>query len=513
MSQQEEKSGLGLGTAFLVVVPIVGVVVYRFAKHPLKSLPGPVSKSAFYGNAREFGSTSWSETNRFPEPFTTWTKKYGGAFYYRVFFYHRVNLSDPQALKHVLVTNSTNYPRSDVSRAIFQNMTDGQGLLNSEDPLHAAQRKTFQPQFTHNEIKSYISIFDKETQTLEKYLDENEGSVLDIPDTITRLTLNIIGKAAFSYDFKTFDKNNEQAKVVLDSFELLNAPPKFLYTMGLIYIPGFKHWPLQLLKQINKAKKALYEIIENVIEHKSALQSINNQRDLLDMMLASNEMTPKEARVHVMTFMFAGHETTSNTLCWILAMLSQHPEVEVKVAEECFQAIKTYGATWDIVDKLPFLTATIKETMRMYPTAPFIASRVCLQDDNIPLSDGTSFYIPKGSHVSFSTGAINRNPLYWSQPDMFLPERFIESSSIYEEDRNLRNGRGNTFMYMPFSAGSKNCIGKRFALVEMQLVLAKLLSKYKFSCTSDAVLFPKMTGVTIKPKNLKMTVHRRTSAL
>ncbi|KDO33786.1 hypothetical protein SPRG_01665 [Saprolegnia parasitica CBS 223.65] len=358
------------------------LLLYRARRHPLQALRGPSSTHAIAGNGREFANFAWSATRPFPEPFASWTKQYGAAFYYRVLFQHRVNLADPVSLQHVLVTKAANYPRDTIPRSILQ------------DQVHASQRKHVHPPFAQTNLKAFVSVFAAETRTLLSVLDAlPDGHVVDVPDLLTRLTLNIIGKTAFGYDFKTLDRTNDQAAIVLSAFEKLNTPPRPLYILGLAFLPHFEHWPLPYLRQIQAAKSTLFRIVDDVIAHKVTSPS----RDLLDLLLADAAMTAAEARVHVMTFMFAGHETTSNTLSWVLAMLATHPTVETAVVDECRRALADAGGTvsWQTLGDLPLLTATIYETLRLYPTVPFITMRTCTQDDWIPRTDDDPpFFMP-----------------------------------------------------------------------------------------------------------------------
>ncbi|KAH9164340.1 hypothetical protein LEN26_000080 [Aphanomyces euteiches] len=96
---------------------------------------------------------------------------------------------------------------------------------------------------------------------------------------------------------------------------------------------------------------------------------------------------------------------------------------------------------------------------------------------------------------------------YWSQPEVYLPERFIEGTDAFLADKALRNGQGNTYYSMPFSVGAKNCIGMRFAMAELQVVVATLLLRFSSRLTDQANVNPKMVGVSIKPVHLDMTVH------
>ncbi|OQR84955.1 hypothetical protein ACHHYP_12519 [Achlya hypogyna] len=501
---------LSLGAA--IALPLA-LWLYRtlVRVHPLSALPGPPSSSLLFGNGREFVRLRWDAEHAFPEPFTSWMRQYGSAFHYRVLFQHRVAVSDPEAIRHILVTNVNNYPRHSIPRALLRTLLGGDGLLSSEDPAHSNQRKLLHPQFAYGSLKTFVASFVTETKVLQRHLETQiaMGNDISVPGLMTRLTINIIGATVLGYDFKTFDAQHKPAQAILQAFEELNVPLRPLYILGLAVIPGFQHWPLPYLRQIAHAKATLFRVVDDVVAHK--MRAPTNATDLLDLML--DGISPEEARVHVMTFMFAGHETTSNTLCWVLAMLAIYPEVERQVVAECAQVTAHHGGelTWDALGELPYLTAVIHETLRLFPTVPLVTMRESQTDDYVPLTDAAPFFMPKGGQVTFTVGAIHRNPQYWSQPDVFLPDRFVDGTAAYAADKALREGKGNTFFYLPFSAGVKNCIGKRFAIAEMQTVLALLIPKYAFMLTPDANLHPKLTGVTIKPTRLRMTVRARVS--
>lgn len=212
--------------------------------------------------------------------------------------------------------------------------------------------------------------------------------------------------------------------------------------------------------------------------------------------------------------------------------------------------------TWEQLGQLPYLSAVIHETLRLRPTAPSLASRLALEADTLPRSDGSHFFIPKvpldmilllsdelsvfqGTSIHLDLVAIHRNPAYWSQPDAFLPgmvrrrgvsalndcviERFIEGSVVFEADLALRGGKPNTFCYFPFGLGAswrldgmrsrsksmllvgdKSCIGNRFAMAEMLVVLSALFAKYRVTLTPAAnVNVRKHTG-TIAPIHLEV---------
>ncbi|CAK4615177.1 unnamed protein product [Aphanomyces euteiches] len=106
--------------------------------------------------------------------------------------------------------------------------------------------------------------------------------------------------------------------------------------------------------------------------------------------------------------------------------------------------------------------------------------------------------------------AMGRNPKYWTSPERFLPDRFIEGTAEWKADLALRGGKSHAFSFIPFSAGSKNCIGQRFAMAEIQLIVATLMSKYDFTPTANMSTRHEFGSITVKPLNIEMTVRRTT---
>ncbi|CAK4523192.1 unnamed protein product [Aphanomyces euteiches] len=112
-----------------------------------------------------------------------------------------------------------------------------------------------------------------------------------------------------------------------------------------------------------------------------------------------------------------------------------------------------------------------------------------------------------GTTIEVNIAALNRHPKYWAQADTFIPERFLEGTSEWDVDLKLRDGKSHAFYYVPFSAGSKNCIGQRFALVEMQVTVATLFGRFGFALTGDANLGAKYNGTVLFPAKLEVIVQ------
>ncbi|KAG9404910.1 hypothetical protein AC1031_005114 [Aphanomyces cochlioides] len=202
-----------------------------------------------------------------------------------------------------------------------------------------------------------------------------------------------------------------------------------------------------------------------------------------------------------MAFMFAGHETTNTTFCWVFAMIATHPAMERIARKEC-QAVAATSEGGVLGSKslgeLKYTTAFIQETLRIFPSATAIATRECASDDHVPMSDGKPIFIPKGTTVIVSLVAQHRNPKYGSQPDEFIPERFLEGTAVYEADKVLLNGHGNMFAYMPFGTGPKNCSGRAPLRWRNSKWSCALLLQVSFRLTDKANIKPH-PGVTMHP--------------
>ncbi|KAG9411318.1 hypothetical protein AC1031_016958 [Aphanomyces cochlioides] len=502
-----------LGIAGLVGGVFAYLLVTRIAFHPLSVVPGPKSSHWFFGSLSDIIGARWSDDGHYPEPQLSWIKKFNGVICYRAVLELRIMIADPEALKHVFTTNGENYPRAELSRAFLRDLVGGDGLLSTEGEEHTHQRKMLVPHFGFGKIKEFVDVFATHVATLcnnLKELADQPNVTVDMHAYFTELTLDIIGVSAFGYNFKAMSGSSP----VVEAMKLLLSPRSAFYLVGKAVIPTFSSWPLPRLVNERKAKRMLYQTVDDVIAAKlKSKRDVNRPVDLVDLMLdenahAEHKVTAEEARTHVMTFMLAGHETTSTTLSWVFTLFAQHPHIEALAREEA-RAVTANGETigWNTLGDIKYITACIQEALRLYPSVAALAPRVAEQDDYLPRSDGKPVFIPKGTVIAINTAAMHRNPQYWSQPDVYLPERFVEGTDAFLADKAMRNGQGNTYYYMPFSVGAKNCIGMRFAMAELQVVVATLLLQYSFRLTDQANVNPKMVGVSIKPVHLDMTVH------
>jgi len=182
------------------------------------------------------------------------------------------------------------------------------------------------------------------------------------------------------------------------------------------------------------------------------------------------------------TILFAGQDTSAATLSWTLHLLSLYPNVQERLAkgirdtlnaDEDFVRSGDSRITRNMISKLPYLDAVIKESMRLYPVAPFIVRRlkgdICIPTEN---NDGV-MSLPTGSLALIWIYGLHRNPEFWDRPDDFIPERWI--------DINLKDPGQSNGAYMPFASGPRNCIGQPIARIVIRTFLARLLYQHKFT--------------------------------
>ena len=186
---------------------------------------------------------------------------------------------------------------------------------------------------------------------------------------------------------------------------------------------------------------------------------------LLDYHIQNNALTLEEIREEVDTFMFEGHDTTSVSLSWTLYLLGLYPEIQLRIQEELdavFGDERDRDITFDDMKHMEYLECVIKESLRLFPSVPFIGREM---NEDVKVGE---YVIPKGTNVFMLIESLHLDKEIYPDPIHFKPERFL--------DNNTSNI--NAYTYVPFSAGPRSCIGKRFALTEEKVILAKIFLNF-----------------------------------
>jgi len=222
-------------------------------------------------------------------------------------------------------------------------------------------------------------------------------------------------------------------------------------------------------------------------------QRTHLRTDLLTKMLAGDEefgRIPDDQIVdEALTILFAGHDTITATLSWVIYYLAKYVDVQAKLRSEIDDILQGQEITLEVLPKLKYLKAVIYEALRMRPPAVFLHRRTSI-DSTI-----CGKFVPKNSVVTVNIYAVHHDVTYWEEPYTFKPERFVD----YEMEN---------YTFLPFSAGHRNCIGQRFALQEAMIIMAKIMQVFSFSEPSEPVYA--LEGI-VKPLGLKVTLKKRST--
>jgi cytochrome P450 len=385
---------------------------------------------------------------------------------------------NPEFIQYILKDNHTNFQKSELSTKTAARLF-GRGLLFSNGSPWLKQRRLIQPAFYHSKIQGFYEIIASTVQDFIKGFPTGEN--VEIYPLMRRLSFTILIHSIFDLELsnKTISELSESFTEMQDYLlKDINEPlRKFFYPLNRA--------DRVILQKSNRIRK----ILKVIIDQRKSEGGIHN--DLLDMLLNSTYedtgagMDEEQMIDEILGLLFAGHETTANTLSWILYLLSRQPVITDR--------LKSSIEKTDILEspQNEFITAVISEGMRLYPAA-WMTERVVLRDDRF-----NGFDIPKGTIVIPFFYGLHRNKNLWENASDFNPDRFISGNATVT--RKTKN-------FFPFGAGPRMCIGNNLAMVEMAFILHELLSKFEIVATDE---IPEMWAlITLRPRNLHLGIKR-----
>ncbi|KAI4471061.1 cytochrome p450 family 4 [Holotrichia oblita] len=434
----------------------------------LDKLPGP-TPHFFYGNALEFGNNIIESFSNIERLFNT----YGPIL--RI-WQNGIKLSvfvvDPDIVEYFLSSNV--HIKKSAGYDLYQPWL-GQGLINNTGELWRKHRKILTPAFHLKILEQFSDSFHKSGQILIQKLKQQEGKDIDIykfiilyaMDAICDSSMRIDVNAQETGDTTYIDAVKRFLEIYLTRFFSIFNKYEFFFQFAPEY------------KQYKEDIKYLQTFTRNVIEqrkHERATNPVQEETDefgrrnrkkvFLDILLDSNSMTDREIREEVDTFMFGGHDTISSTISFALFELAKSPDMQEKLLEEIEAVVgvnKEEPITLRHLNDMGYMDRVVKEVLRLYPAAPLIEREL---EQNVVLN-GLKY--PKGTTISFHFYIQHRRPELFPDPTRFDPDRFLP------ENVALRH----TFAYIPFSAGPRNCIGQKYATINMKITIANILRYFE----------------------------------
>ncbi|RMZ91186.1 hypothetical protein DV736_g1558, partial [Chaetothyriales sp. CBS 134916] len=488
------------------------VYIYPFHKSPLRHIPGPKNGNLIFGNARE---TILSPIRA--EYFRKCMEEIPneGLLRFRQLLNREILVpTSPANLKTILNDNVYDYTKPSNLVQLLRPIL-GDGLVLVEGDLHKFQRKHLQPSFHARVIKELYPIFWAKSCDLVSSLKETVSEPeIEIGVWCTRVTLDIIGIAGFGHDFSSLRNSNDE--FVADYQELLEPrrDKAFFFLLNLI-IPNWLTMKIPLWKvpkNMKRISQSLYSFgykmandRRNELNNAKLQDEKDKRKDILSLLIKSNDFTDQELAHQALTMMAAGHETTSSTLSWCLFLLAQHLDIQDRLRDEIRSTlpspdeitISTVNAT--AIDTLPLLNGVCQETLRLYPTIPITARQVVKQ------TRLGGYVLPVGTRLIIIPWAINKHSQFWGPDAMeFKPSRWIDPDGT----PNNTGGATSNYSNMTFLHGPRSCIGQGFARSELKCLLAAVAGRYQIKISRDLDTYYPDGTVTTKPANgmwLKLT--------
>lgn len=424
----------------------------------------------------------------------------------------RLLLTSPAAIADVLVSRSYDWEKAPWMRS-FLRMFLGDGLLVSEGDSHKFQRKQIKPAFNFRNIKELYPVFWNKSLELcaviTEELRKKEDQVLEFNHFTTQVTLDIIGLAGMGRDINSMRNADDE---LIESYEELLEPTheKAAYFVLHLILPpwlvGSLPWKLNERVRIitTRIKRICRDFVQ---DKKSKLKTEGKESsDILSILLRSNNFSDNDLVDQLLTFLAAGHETTSSALTWTSHLLAIHPTMQTRLRKEIYAAIPNPSSIdpdnlSTTLESLPYLNAICNETLRLYPTIP-TSARYAIRPTTI-----CNQPIPSGTLVFVIPWAINRDPSVWGpDAESFVPERWIDSET---GKVNYSGGVESNYSFLTFFHGPRSCIGEKFARAELRAMVAALVGSFELEMADPNEIVRAGGTITSKPvngMNLRMKV-------
>ncbi|WP_418280400.1 cytochrome P450 [Halorubrum sp. DTA98] len=419
-----------------------------------------------------------------PLEFLGEAREYGDLMGYRVLRDRAHVVVHPDAVRTVLVDRDDAFRKGSMIRRQTGTLL-GKGIFLAEGDDWRGQRTTMQPAFYREQVAAYGDVMvDHAASTAAGWED---GEVVDVAAAARDLTLGVLVEALFGLS------PGEDRELVARAAEAIAT--RFDSRRVASFLPDWLPTPTNV--RYRRAMGDLRARLDEIIAERRAAVEAGELpgTDLLSILVTATDeggMDDDTLRDNLVTFLFAGHETSAIALACALHALATHPDEQATAADRvaAFGDPAADPAAASERDALEAIDRVIDEALRLYPPV-YIFFREPVEDVEI-----RGHRIPAGSTLSLSPWTCQRDPRWWDEPDAFRPGRWVGGSDRPE------------YAYFPFGGGPRACIGARFARLELRLVLATLLSRYRFEPVTGELSFA--PSANLRPDgSVRLRVHGR----
>ncbi|KAI3450179.1 hypothetical protein Pfo_006844 [Paulownia fortunei] len=418
--------------------------------------------------------------------FEEWQKKYGEVFMFSLGNTQILHITQPDMVREITTCTSL-----DLGKPLYQAKERGsllgQGILTSNGPYWAHQRKIIAPELYMEKVKGMMNMITESTLTLvnswKTKIDEAKGGTADIKidQHMRSFSGDVISKACFG---SNYSKGQE---IFFKLRDLQEAASKKVLATG---IPGMRHLPTKSNREAWALEKDIRTLILKVVKER---KEAGYEKDLLQMLLngakdsdLSSDMLDKFIVDNCKNIYLAGYETTAVSATWCLMLLASNPQWQERVRAEVLEVCKGQVPDYDMIRKMKQLTMVINESLRLYPPVT-VVSREAFKDMKFGNID-----VPKGVNLWTFVLKLHTDPEIWG-PDAynFNPDRFANG---------ITGACKFPHLYMPFGVGPRVCLGQNLALVELKVLTALVLSNFSFTLSPSYIHSPAL-NLVIEPGN------------
>ncbi|NVJ26525.1 MULTISPECIES: cytochrome P450 [Myxococcus] len=410
-------------------------------------------------------------------------KQYGDIVRFRLGRTPFYLVSHPQSVKHFLADNAANYPR----HAPGAKRQKSGGLFTLSGEPWKRHRRLMQPGFHRQRMEAQVPALVRSTQwTFDNWWEAlvRTGEPFNLTEALSRVTVSHMAQAVYSEEAS--EEVFAATRQMLDFNNDRRPLPLVLLLQALPFLDRRRpkrQEAMALLREVGRQQVARRR------------QGGGGTQDLLTAMMEARDeegegLNDAELGAEFFTLFFAGHEATTSALVWTWVELARHPEIEEQVRAVVEQSLGDSPPTGEDLPKLSYLTQVFQEAMRLHPPAP-VLGRTALAADRM-----MDFDVPAGTNVIAVPYVLHRHPEFWEEPERFLPERFSRE----------REQKISRFLYVPFGAGQRLCMGNNLALMEGTLTLAMMVQRYRVSLVPGQPIVPRAGATYHVQGGLKVTL-------
>ncbi|MDA8523700.1 cytochrome P450 [Acidovorax sp. NCPPB 4044] len=397
------------------------------------------------------------------------------------------DVMSPELVREALVTHADSLIRWERGIAVFEQVF-GQSVLVTEGDAWQRQRRMLMPAFSPRRVAGYAQLMtDAAKSALDAAVPAGQADGLVAMDTLWNdVAMDVILRTLFSESAQSDARDAAWATQTLSAAAFREMFMPFT-------LPDWLPLPGKATKRC--ALKALRELVQRHIDARQpdaasrGVQTPEERTDLLHMLLALRDdatgepLSPQEVFDQCMVSFQAGHETSATALLWWSRLMAEHPETARRAQAEVDAVLQGGTPGPEHMAKLPWLTATLKEALRLYPPVAALMTR----RTTAPITLG-GVAIPRGAMLRITPWVLHRDERWFAQADHFVPERFLDGAAPIEKGA-----------WIPFGVGPRVCIGQHFAMLEMTLLAALLLQRYTIVLPAGAAPSAPKLNVTLRP--------------